>query len=153
MTQTSAIAVHCWEKNHIMNWEGAQIIHKNNQVGQRRVVEGALINICNSLKGNKAFTQEDRQTNSLICQSVNIDISRYKKSPDAVPSSSLPAQVVQVTEITDATGTDAADHRDERDLELQETGQPPHSILGMDEQPFPRRSQRIAARNHRTAVT
>ena len=112
-----------------------------------------LINICNSLKGNKAFTQEDKQTNSLICQSVNIDIKRYNKSPDAVLSSSLPAQVVQVTEITDATGTDAADHRDERDADLQVNSQPPHNTLGIDERPFPRRSQRIADRNNRTAVT
>ena len=153
MAQNSAIAVHCWENDHSMNWKGAKIVHKTNQVSQRKVVEGALIYVCNSLKGNKEFTQEDRQTNTLICQSVNINIEQYKKSPDAVPSSSLPAQVVQVTEITDATGTDAADQRDARDPNLQENGQRPNNNNGIDVQPFPRRSRRIASRNQRTAVT
>ena len=132
-----------------MNWEDAKIIHKNKEVSQRRVVEGALINICNSLEGNKSFTQEDRQTDKLICSSVKINVDLFKKSPDTVPASSLPAQVVEVTDITDTTGTDAAGQRDGDALR---DDQQPINNQRRTQQPR-RSSQRLATLNHRTAIT
>ena len=82
-------------------------------------------------------------------QSVNINIERYKKTPDAVPSSSLPAQVTQMMPITDVTGTDAADLQNGRNTSLQNNGQRPNDIQGIAEPPL-RRSRRIA---DRAAVT
>ena len=81
MAQNSAIAKHCWENTHRMKWDDSDIVYKSSQVGQGRVVEGALINICNSIDVNKSFTQEDRQTDQLICKSLNINIDKFIKSP------------------------------------------------------------------------
>ena len=82
-------------------------IHYNPNVDRRRVVEGALINICNSLPGNKSFTQEDKQTNKLICQALNLNLTNFIVPQNTVPASSLPAQVADVTDVAEATGTDA----------------------------------------------
>ena len=85
MAQNSAIAKHCCENKHRMNWETSKILHKSGQVDQRRVVKGALINTCNSIDGNKLFTQEDRQTDQLICKTLKINIDKFIKSSDLSP--------------------------------------------------------------------
>ena len=82
MAQNSAIEKHCWENNHRMNWEDLDIVYKSSQVGRRRVVERAFINIRNSIDGNKSFTQEDRQTDQLICKCLKINTNKFIKSPD-----------------------------------------------------------------------
>ena len=143
MAQYSAIAKHCWEKDHLMDWENAQIIYKNKQVGQRRVVDGALINVGDSLEGNKPFTQEDIQTDMLVCKSLKIDINKFSKSPDT--ASSLPSQVAEVMEITDVTGTEAAVTRRQQSNNYQ---LPTRNSGSQDL----RRSQRIASQQN-SAVT
>ena len=143
MTQYSAIAKHCWEKDHLMNWEGAHFVYKNKQVGQRRVVEGALINVGNSLEGNKSFTQEDIQTDLLVCKSLKIDINKYSKSPDT--ASSLPSQVAEVMEITDVTGTEAAETRGQQSNNYQ------LPTLNSGSQDL-RRSQRIASQQNSAVI-
>ena len=65
----------------------------------------------NSLPGNKSFTQEDRQTNRLICKALNLDLTNFNVPQNTVPASSLPAQVAVVTDVAGATGTDAVTSR------------------------------------------
>ena len=122
------------------------IIYKSKNVGHRRVVEGALINICNKVEGNKAFTQEDELTDKLICHSINLDFNHFIKAPDTVYASSLPAQVVDVADVTDTTGADAEDSRQ------QEQQQNDSYIRQLDTQPLLRRSQRLANRNEQAAI-
>lgn len=59
----------------------------NFKADHRRVVEGALMNICHTLGGNKAFTHEERALN--------------------LSSLPLPTQVVEVAVVTETTGTNA----------------------------------------------
>ena len=130
-----------------MDWEGADTIYRSSRVGHRRVVEGALINICNTLDGNKAFTNEDRQTDRLVCHSINLNLKQFLEAPDTVSPSSLPAQVVEVAVVTETTGTDAESHS------------PPANHLGTsNEHPIIerrqlRRSRRLAQRYEETAIT
>ena len=93
--------------DHKMDWDSLKLIHHNNNVGRRTVVEGALIDICNSLPGNKSFTKEDKDTNKIICQSLKININQFIVPQNTVPASSLPVQVADATDIAEATGTDA----------------------------------------------
>ena len=106
-SQNSAIANHCWEMNHRMNWDSLKLMYNSRNVGRRRVVEGALIDVGNSLPGNKSFTNEDRQTNKLICQSLKIDMNHFIAPQNTAAASSLPVQVADVTDVAEATGTDA----------------------------------------------
>ena len=103
----SAIAKHCWDRDHRMDWDSLKLIYSNSNVGRRRVVEGALIDVGNSLPGNKSFTQEDKQTNKLICQSLKINVNYFNVPQNTALASSLPVQVADATDIAEATGTDA----------------------------------------------
>ena len=94
MNDNSVLVKHSWEKDHKINWEGAKLIFKCSNVSERRVVEGALINLANSMEGNKSFTQEDKYINYLVCTSTiknfNIDNPNIA-TPDTAALS--PAQV------------------------------------------------------------
>ena len=106
-SQYSAIAKHCWDMDHKMNWDSIKLIYNDRNVGRRRVVEGALIDVGNSLPDNKSFTQEDKQTNKLICQSLKINVNNLNVPQNTAAASSLPVQVADATDIAEATGTDA----------------------------------------------
>ena len=69
-SENNMIAKHSWEMDHRINWKDSKIIYKENNVGKRRVVEGAFIGICNTFENNKAFTHEDKMTNLLILKSL-----------------------------------------------------------------------------------
>ena len=84
-----------------MNWDSLKLLYNSRNVGRRRVVEGALIDIGNSLPGNKSFTNEDRQTNKLICQSLKIDINHFIAPQNTAAASSLPDINVQLKEKND----------------------------------------------------
>ena len=51
----SAVAKHCWEKDHRMDFNNSKIVYRSNNVSLRRVVEGALIRGIKMIDGNKAF--------------------------------------------------------------------------------------------------
>ena len=66
------------------------------------------------MPGNKAFTQEDKQTNKMICKSLKINVDQFSMPQDTVSASSLPVQVADATNVAEATGADAdADPGDE----------------------------------------
>ena len=44
-TVNSKLAKHAWEKEHRINWEGVQILHKETHFYKRKFIEAALINI------------------------------------------------------------------------------------------------------------
>ena len=131
-SQYSAIAKHCWDKDHRMDWDSLKLIYNNRNVGRRRVVEGALIDVCNSLPGNKAFTQEDKQTNKLICKSLEINVNLFNVPQNTAPASSLSVQVADAMDVAEATGTDAVSN-------------PTRVAQGQTVVPV-RRSQRLALR-------
>ena len=86
MSNNSVLVKHSWEKDHKINWEGAKLVFKCSNVSERRVVEGALINLANSMAGNKSFTQEDNFVNYLVCTSAlkNFNINNSTiATPDA----------------------------------------------------------------------
>ena len=62
----------------------------------RRLVEGACINACKSMEGNKPFTQETYFVDKIICsiaiKDLNLLNSHHIANPDAAPSFS-PTQV------------------------------------------------------------
>ena len=51
--QYSAVARHSLDQDHRIDWNNANIIYNNNNVGSCRVVEGALINLMNTFENNK----------------------------------------------------------------------------------------------------
>ena len=109
MADNSALVKHSWKNDHQINWNGASILYKNKNVGNRRLVEGAFINIGDSMEGNKAFTQEDNFINTLICSMVvsetknNIN-SHSNANPDTASSFS-PAQVTGLRQPPFVAGT------------------------------------------------
>ena len=108
-SENNMIAKHSWDNDHRINWEESKIIYKESNIGKRRVVEGALIGLCNTFKNNKAFTQEDSITNWLVCKSVNIKINSFSITPAAQAFSLSPAQVLEVARPISNAGTDAVD--------------------------------------------
>ena len=59
------IAKHAWDLDHRIDWNNAKMIYRNNNIGQRRVVEGALIGLLDTFENNKAFTKEDHITTEI----------------------------------------------------------------------------------------
>ena len=68
----SAVAKHCWEKEHRMDFNNSRIVYKSNNVSYRRVVEGAIIREVKVVEGNKAFTSEDPFSRRLILREANV---------------------------------------------------------------------------------
>ena len=93
-SEKSMVAKHSLEVGHRIDWEKASVIFKNNKIGERRVVEGALIHLCETFEGNKSFTQEDSLTNLLVCLAAKININEISLCTPTARSLSLsPAQV------------------------------------------------------------
>ena len=74
-SQYSSVAKHTLELGHIIDWKSSKIVYKENNVGRRRVVEGALINLLDVFENNKSFTQEDVFLDYLVCKSLNINLN------------------------------------------------------------------------------
>ena len=90
----SMVAKHTWDLDHRIDWEGAKVVYKCNDIGKRRVVEGALINLSDTFEGNKAFTSEDPFTNKLVCKSLNIKLDSFSTAPNARPPSASPVPIL-----------------------------------------------------------
>ena len=109
MSDNNVLVRHSRNNDHQINWKEASMLYKSNNVGNRRLVEGAFINIGNSMEGNKSFTQEDLFTNSIIHSMVikapktQID-SHQNTDPDAAASLS-PAQVTGLHRSSPVAGT------------------------------------------------
>ena len=98
MAKNNVLVKHSWDMDHRIDWDATKIIYKSKNVGHRRLVEGAAINLGYSMEGNKAFTQEDKFMNTIICQKFIKDFKFRENSlscvtPDAVAVSSPPTQV------------------------------------------------------------
>ena len=110
MHNNSVLVKHSWEKDQKIDWENAKLIYKNNSVGERRVVEGALIDLANSMEGNKSFTQDDYFINYLVCKSAlkNFNLNKSNSAtPDAAALS--PAQVTEMQVASPVAGAYAED--------------------------------------------
>ena len=70
--ENSAIATHCWEYNHRMNFNDSKIIYKDKNIKRRRVVEGVLINSIPTVKGNKSFNTFDNINSSHVLREANL---------------------------------------------------------------------------------
>ena len=98
MAKNNVLVKHSWDMDHRIDWDATKIIYKSKNVGHRRLVEGAAINLGYSMEGNKAFIQEDKFMNTIICQKFIKDFKFRENSlscvtPDAVAVSSPPTQV------------------------------------------------------------
>ena len=98
MAMNNVLVKHSWEEDHRIDWERAKIIYNSQNVGNRRLVEGAAINLGHSMEGNKAFTQEDKFMNKIVCQKIirNFSFRDDNSScvtPDAVAALLPPTQV------------------------------------------------------------
>ena len=62
----SVVARHCWDNNHTMNYNDCKIVHNSNDFGERRLIEGVLIDTCNTLDGNKSFSKLDHTNRKRI---------------------------------------------------------------------------------------
>ena len=109
--QTSMVAKHTLKLGHRINWGSAGIILKENDVGKRRVVEGALIHLLETFENNKSFTQEDVITNILICKSAKINLNSFSIAPTARAFSLSSTQVLAdaSSSPSSSTGTESSD--------------------------------------------
>ena len=81
--RNSAIAKHCWEVNHRMNFKDSRLVYKNSNIKQRRVVEGVLIDSIPTLPGNKSFSSLDRLNGSLVIRESNLsNFVKVANNPD-----------------------------------------------------------------------
>ena len=109
MSMNNVLVKHSWDLDHRIDWERAKIIYKSQNIGHRRLVEGAAINLGYSMEGNKAFTQEDKFINKIICQdfikNFNLRDEDYTcVTPDAVAVFAPPAQVMRMQHAPLVTG-------------------------------------------------
>ena len=79
----SAVAKHCWEKDHRMDFRNSKMVFKNNNISHRRVVEGALIRELRVVDGNKAFTTEDPFSRRLILREARVKTDKLGISTSA----------------------------------------------------------------------
>ena len=108
MANNNVLVRHSFDEDHMINWEGTKLLFKSRDIGDRRVVEGALIHYANSMEGNKSFTQEDPLINYLICNSIikSSDLNTpHIATPDAASLS--PAQVTELQNAPPVAGADA----------------------------------------------
>ena len=102
----SMVAKHTIDVGHRIDWNKTDILYYNNNVGKRRVLEGALINLCQTIENNKSFTQEDRITNFLVCKTLRIEMSIISGTPTARVPLLSPSQVLAVDDSL-STGSNA----------------------------------------------
>ena len=146
--QNSMVAKHSIDVGHRIDWDNTKLVFHSNHVGKRRVVEGALINLANTFDNNKAFTQEDKFTNLLVCKTARIDLTDFNSTPSAQVSSLSLTQALDV-EDRSLTNSNAGTDADPSSSTINH----PASTTTATTVP-PRRSSRIAQRNHQsTGIT
>ena len=129
----NALVKHCWDNDHRVDWNTSKILYRSRNVGDRRLVEGACINMGLSMEGNKAFTQEDSFIDNMICQTF-LNNFKFKHNPscttlDTAAASSSPAQVTRLQSAVPVAGAYAVGNRI-----------PPNNLRNNS----PRRSRRLA---------
>ena len=143
--ENSMVAKHALEISHRINWNQSSIIYKSSNIGKRRVVEGAVINMIETFENNKSFTQEDKFINRLVCQSVRINIDHLNAAPSAQVVSLSPAQALAVT--ANAGAENAVQHPDEH-LGSQEDEDVPINLRHDSTAPALKRSRRLLNRQN-----
>ena len=68
----SAIANHCWENDHRMDFNGSRIVYKDNNIKRRRAVEGVLIDSIPTVVGNKSFISLDSFNARLVLREAKL---------------------------------------------------------------------------------
>ena len=111
----NALVKHSWDKDHHIDWEKAQILYKSRNVGDRRLVEGACINMGFSMVGNKAFTQEDSFIDNLLCQTFLNNFTFRDRPPCTTPdtAAAFPSstQVTELQNVAPVTGAYGEENR------------------------------------------
>ena len=92
----SMVAKHTLELGHRIDWENIGIVYSSSDIGKRRVVEGALINLCRTFDNNKAFTQENQITNFLICKMSTPNMLEFFVAPSVRSPLLSPSQALGV---------------------------------------------------------
>ena len=70
--EKSAIAKHCWDMDHRMNFDDSRVVYVNRNSIQRRAVEGVLINSIPTIPGNKSFNNMDKLNAREIIKECNL---------------------------------------------------------------------------------
>ena len=117
MKMNNVLVKHSWERDHRIDWERAKLIYKSHNVGNRRLVEGAAINLGFSMEGNKAFTQEDEFINKLICKKMLNDFNLRNSNslcvtPNVVAAPLSPTQVTRGQNVTVVAGAQAVNQEE-----------------------------------------
>ena len=99
------------------NWKELKVIYRDHDVGRRRVVEGALINVLDTFENNKSFTQDDFILDFLVIKTLKINLSSFSTTPTAQVFSPSVAQALEGDSRIPNVGADAA--LDDRDNGLQ----------------------------------
>ena len=131
-SQYISVAKHTLELGHVIDWKSSKIVYKENNVGKRRVIEGALISLLKTFENNKSFTQEDIFLNYLICKSLGIKIESFCTPPISrafSAASDIPR---------DAVARPSREHNNASDRDEATSGQP--NVIPL------RRSARLLAR-------
>ena len=81
--RNNAIATHCWENDHIMDFDNTRLVYKSNNVKRRRTVEGVLINSIPTVSGNKPFVKLDNINNSHVIREN--DLSEFVIESNEAP--------------------------------------------------------------------
>ena len=115
----SAVAQHTWETNHAIDFQGTKIIYKSQDKTIRRVVEGAVIQMNNTFRGNTGYA-ENVHISQEICKKAKI-----KKLSNICANDDAASSLATLTQETISRSIQQAD--DHRNIP-------------------PRRSQRILAR-------
>ena len=68
----SALAAHCWNENHHMNFKDSKIVYRESNEKRRRVIEGSLINSIPTVPGNKSFNNLDSIHSCLVIREANL---------------------------------------------------------------------------------
>ena len=104
----SSVAQHTLDLGHSINWKGSKVLHRDHDVGRRRVVEGALINVLDTFENNKSFTQDDFILDFLVINTLKINLSSFSTTPTAQVFSPSVAQALEGDSWILNDGADAA---------------------------------------------
>ena len=111
----NALVKHCWDNDHRVDWNNSKMLYRSKNVGDRRLVQGACINMGLSMEGNKAFTQEDSFIDNLICQTflnnLNFNHNPFCTTLDTAVASSSSAQVTGLQSAVPVAGVYAVENR------------------------------------------
>ena len=68
----SAIANHCWENDHRMDFKNSRFVYKDSNIKRRRAVEGVLIDSIPTVLGNKSFNSLDFFNSHLVLKEAKL---------------------------------------------------------------------------------